>query len=45
MGRANSPKSVVRDITRRTRKKYSAELKILIVFEGLRGEDSIDIDY
>jgi transposase len=32
---------VVRDIRRRTRKQHSAEEKILIVLEGLRGEDSI----
>lgn len=31
----------MRDIHRRTRKKYSAEEKIRIVLEGLRGEDSI----
>lgn len=31
----------VRDIRRKTRKKYSAEEKIRIVLEGLRGEDSI----
>jgi len=31
----------VRDIRRRTRKKYSAEEKIHIVLEGLRGEESI----
>ena len=31
----------VRDIRRRTRKKYSAEEKIRIVLEGLRGEESI----
>ncbi len=30
-----------RDIRRRTRKQYSAEEKIRIVLEGLRGEDSI----
>lgn len=42
-----SPKSrrdseeVVREIKRRTRKKYSAEEKIRIVLEGLRGEESI----
>ncbi len=40
-----SPKSVVekriRDIRRKTRKKYSAEDKIRIVLEGLRGEDTI----
>jgi len=32
---------IVRDIKRRTRKKYSSEEKIRIVLEGLRGEDSI----
>ena len=31
----------VRDIRRRTRKKYSAEEKIRIVLEGLRAEDSV----
>lgn len=31
----------VRDIRRATRKQYSAEEKIRIVLEGLRGEDSI----
>ena len=33
--------STVRDIRRRTRKNYSAEEKIRIVLDGLRGEDSI----
>ena len=33
--------STVRDIRRRTRKKYSSEEKIRIVLDGLRGEDSI----
>jgi len=33
--------SIVRDIKRHGRKKYSAEEKISIVLEGLRGEDSI----
>ena len=32
---------VVQDIRRATRKHYSAEEKIRIVLEGLRGEDSI----
>jgi len=32
---------IVREIKRRTRKKYSAEEKIRIVLEGLRGEVSI----
>lgn len=36
-----SADSVVKDIRRRTRRKYSAEEKIRIVLEGLRGEDSI----
>ena len=40
-----SPKTksekVVREIKRRTRKKYSSEEKIRIVLEGLRGEVSI----
>ena len=32
---------VVKDIRRATRKQYSAEEKIRIVLEGLRGEESI----
>lgn len=36
-----SAEKTVRDIRRHTRKKYSAEEKIRIVLEGLRGEDSI----
>ena len=32
---------IVQDIRRATRKHYSAEEKIRIVLEGLRGEDSI----
>ena len=36
-----SIKSKVREIKRRTRKKYSSEEKIRIVLEGLRGEESI----
>ncbi len=31
----------VRDIRRKTRKQYSAEEKIRIILEGLRGEESI----
>ena len=42
MGRKNSTESVVREIRRRTRKKYSAEEKIRIVLEGFRGEESIN---
>jgi len=33
--------AVVKDIRRRTRKQHSAEERIRIVLEGLRGEDSI----
>ena len=41
MSPSKHPESVVREIKRRTRKKYSSEEKIQIVLEGLRGEDSI----
>jgi transposase len=33
--------SVIKDIQRQTRKQYSAEEKIRIVLEGLRGESSV----
>jgi transposase len=33
----------IKDIRRATRKRYSAEEKIRIVLEGLRGEDSIAV--
>jgi len=36
-----SAERVVKDIRRATRKQYSAEEKIRIVLEGLRGDDSI----
>jgi transposase len=36
-----SAEAVVRDIRRQTRRKYSAQEKIRIVLEGLRGEESI----
>jgi len=36
-----SAESTVREIRRKTRKKYSAEEKLRIVLEGLRGEDTI----
>ena len=36
-----SPESVVREIRRKTRRKYSTEEKIRIVLEGLKGEVSI----
>ena len=41
MDKKVSSESVVKDIRRRTRKKYSSEEKIRIVIDGLRGEDSI----
>ena len=41
MDKKVSSESVVKDIRRRTRKKYSSEEKIRIVLDGLRGEDSI----
>ena len=42
-GKTNKPSAekTVRDIRRATRRRYSAEEKIRIVLEGLRGEDSI----
>ena len=36
---------VVKDIRRKTRRQYSAEEKIRIVLEGLRGEDSIPSEW
>ena len=35
------PESVVREIKRRTRRKFNSEEKIRIILEGLRGGDSI----
>ena len=40
-GRALSSEQVIREIKRKTRKHYSAEEKIRIVLDGLRGEDSM----
>jgi transposase len=37
----SQPEDVIREIKRKTRRKYSAEEKIRIVLEGLKGEDSI----
>ena len=39
--RKATSEQVVKDIRRATRKQYSAEEKIRIVLDGLRGEDSI----
>jgi transposase len=45
MDKKVSGEAVVKDIRRRTRKKYSSEEKIRIVIDGLRGEDSISSLY
>ena len=37
----DSAETAIRDIRRATRRRYSAEEKIRIVLEGLRGESSI----
>ena len=39
--KTESAEATVRNIRRKTRKKYSAEEKIRIVLEGLRGESTI----
>jgi transposase len=41
MSKETNPESVVREIKRKTRRKFSTEEKIRIVLEGLRGEESI----
>ena len=41
MSSSNDPESKVREIRRKTRRKFSAEEKIRIVLDGLRGEESI----
>ena len=41
MSKKTDPESVVREIRRKTRRKFSSEEKIRIVLEGLRGEESI----
>jgi transposase len=41
MTQKDSAEKAVRDIRRKTRRKFSAEEKIRIVLEGLRGEESI----
>ena len=40
MQESPDPQAVVREIRRRTRRKFSAEEKIRIVLEGLKGEES-----
>ncbi len=41
MTKKRDPEQVVREIKRKTRRKFSAEEKIRIVLEGLRGEETI----
>jgi len=41
MEKKESAEKAVRDIRRKTRRRFSAEEKIRIVIEGLRGEESI----
>ena len=41
MSKAKSAEKVVQDIRRKTRRRFSAEEKVRIVLEGLRGEESI----
>ena len=41
MQKRKNTESVVREIRRKTRRKFSAEEKIRIVLEGMRGEESI----
>jgi transposase len=41
MKKRSDPESVVREIRRKTRRKFSSEEKIRIVLEGLKGEESI----
>ncbi len=41
MSSKNDPESKVREIRRRTRRKFSSEEKIRIVLEGLKGDESI----
>ena len=41
MSSKDPTEKAVRDIRRKTRRQYSAEEKIRIVLDGLRGEDSI----
>ena len=41
MSHAKSAEKGVQDIRRKTRRRFSAEVKIRIVLEGMRGEESI----
>jgi len=39
--RKKSPESIIKEIKRKTRRKFTAEEKIRIVLEGLKGEESL----
>lgn len=39
--KSTSPQSIVKDIKRQTRRKFTSEEKIRIILEGLQGENSI----
>jgi transposase len=41
MTERRDPEKIVREIKRKTRRKFSSEEKIRIVLEGLRGEETI----
>ena len=41
MAKRESADKAIKDIRRKTRRRFSAEEKIRIVMEGLRGEDSV----
>lgn len=41
MGKRGSAEDTIRTIRRKTRRQYSAEEKIRIVLEGLRGEETV----
>jgi len=41
MNQKKGPEKVVREIKRKTRRKFTAEEKIRIILEGLLGEESI----
>lgn len=41
MNQKREPEAVVREIKRKTRRKFSYEEKIRIILEGFRGEESI----
>ena len=41
MTKRRDPEKVVREIKRKTRRKFSSEEKLRVVLEGLRGEETI----